>query len=60
MFVGVVLGIATSNKENAYLFPVVIVYIIMATGDIQWILRQIIVIEGFMVSVERILQFREL
>lgn len=60
MLVIITIGIETSTEKNVYLFPVIVVYIITATGDIQWILRQIITIEGFMVSVERILQFNVL
>lgn len=60
MFVIIMIGIMTSNEKNVFLFPVVVVYIITAIGDAQWVLRQLINIEGFMVSAERILEFKQL
>lgn len=57
MLVIIIIGIIDTDSQNAYLFPVIFVYIIIAMGDFQWILRQIMVVEGFMVSAERILQF---
>ncbi len=60
MFAIIMIGIMTSNETNVYIFPVVVVYIMTAIGDAQWVLRQLINIEGFMISVERILEFKQL
>ena len=58
MAAGLMMGIGLISAENRALFGVTAVYLITICDLIQWILRQIILVESLMVSAERILQFQ--
>jgi ATP-binding cassette, subfamily C (CFTR/MRP), member 4 len=50
MLVGMMMGIAQTNSTNAGLYGVTVVYLITISDVLQWILRQIILVESLMVS----------
>lgn len=53
IWLGWVMGVAIVSPETAGLYGVSVIFLIQITDIISWILRQIIVLEGMMVSVER-------
>lgn len=48
-------GIHQSNPQNSKYYGVTVIYLITLGEVIQWIVRQIVVVEGLMVSAERVL-----
>jgi hypothetical protein len=50
---GYLVGVYNSTPETAGLYGVSIVFLIQINEYLQWFLRQIIVMESIMVSVER-------
>ena len=52
-----ILGVAYSTKENSALYAVFAVYLLSVSERFQWLLRQFIAVQSFMVSAERMLQF---
>jgi uncharacterized membrane protein len=59
MMAGMLMGISQITAANSGLYGVTIVYLITISDVMQWILRQLILVESLMVSAERILQFDE-
>lgn len=53
LIIGALIGVYNSNVETAGLYGVSIVFLVQINDYIQWFLRQIIVMESIMVSVER-------
>jgi len=56
---GMLMGISQISAANSGLYGVTIVYLITISDVMQWILRQVILVESLMVSAERILKFDE-
>ena len=54
------MGISLISAEDSGLYGVTAVYLITICEFMQWILRQIILVESLMVSAARILQLRNL
>ena len=53
MTVGWMIGIIEVSPENAGLYAVSVVFLIQISDYLQWFLRQLVVLESLMVSVER-------
>ena len=53
MTVGWIIGIIQLTPENAGLYAVSVVFLIQISDYLQWFLRQLVVLESLMVSVER-------
>ena len=60
VWVGWTIGIAVVTPETAGLYGVSVVFLIQISDFISWFLRQIIVLESMMVSVERTLIIADL
>lgn len=56
MAIGVVVGVTQINYENRALYGVTVVYLLTITGNFYRYLKQAILLEGAMVSAERMLQ----
>ena len=57
MTAGMVLGIHVLHPTNTGHYGVAVLYLIAVTETLQWILRQMICVESYLVSAQRILQF---
>jgi len=57
MAAGMVLGIHVLHQTNTGHYGVAVLYLITVSEVLQWILRQMICLESYLVSAQRILQF---
>lgn len=60
MLLGMLLCLYMLDPHKSHLYSVSVIYFITISEGIQWLLRQFIVVEGLMVSAERILRFSSL
>jgi ATP-binding cassette subfamily C (CFTR/MRP) protein 4 len=57
MLLGMLFSLYLLNPHKTHLYSVSVIYFITISEGSQWLLRQFIVVEGLMVSAERILRF---
>lgn len=53
LWVGLIVGIYVSTPETAGLYGVSVVFLVQVNDNLQWLLKQMIVLESIMVNVER-------